>query len=109
MATNKRCEGKQHTERIEPRLQQLIALWIDGTLASLRRIPLLCDEIAELAACNGFEGNPEQDLLRRAGRLSAKAEQRLMACLEIQSRTGSYSTRGALEVSPRIVTAGWEG
>jgi|ERR1035441_466003 hypothetical protein len=94
---------------IDLRLQQLIALWIDGSPVSLQRIPLLCDQIEELAADGGFTGNPDRDLIRRAGRLSAKAEQRLVACLEIQSRTGSYSTRGALELLPHMVTAGWEG
>lgn len=91
------------------RLGQLIALWIEGTSAGLRRIPLLCDEIAELAASGGFKGDFDRDLLRRASRLSAHAEQRLAACLEIQTRTGSYSTCGALEVSQHVVTADWEG
>jgi len=94
---------------IDQKLKQLIALWIDGTLSSLRRIPLLCEEIAESAARSGSKLTPDQALLHRVGLLSVKAEQRLAVCLEIQSRTGSYSTQGALERSPRIVTAGWEG
>jgi hypothetical protein len=92
---------------IDLRLQQLIALWVDGTLASLRRVPILCDEITEFEA--GVSSVPDRHLLRRAACLSSAAERRLAACLEIQSRTGSYSTSGALETSPRIATTGWEG
>jgi len=101
------------TTEIDLRLQQIIALWIDGDAASLRRIPLVCDEIAGLAGSCGF-GNGEfasfdRSLLRRADRLSSKAEQRLAVCVEIQSRTGGYSTHGAMELLPRVATSGWEG
>jgi hypothetical protein len=98
---------------IDPRLKQLIALWIDGTSTSLQCVPEVCDELYESVV--NSTGRDESklpfdgELLRRVGLLSAKAEQRLEACLEIQSRTGSYSTRGALELSARVVTAGWEG
>ena len=94
---------------IDQQLKELIALWIDGTLASLQRIPLLCDEIAELAVPNGCLPHVDRDLLDRAGRLSVRAERRVAVCLEIQTRTGSYSTQGAMELSPRLCTAGWEG
>jgi hypothetical protein len=96
------------TTGIDLRLQQLIALWKDASRASMREIPLLCGEILQVAAGDGFMGL-DPNLLHRAARLSVKAEQRLAACVEIQSRTGSYSTHGALELSPRVVTAGWEG
>jgi len=94
---------------IDLRLRQLVALWIDGTPSSLQSIPRLCHEIAGLAANGRYAGNLDQDLLRRAGRLSAKAERRLAACLRIQSRTGAYSMHGALELSPHLATTGWEG
>ena len=103
---------------IDLRLKQLIALWIQGTPDGLRSVPLLCKEmLCEAMLCEEMlvvarnEGklNVNQNLLHRVGRLAATAEQRLAVCLEIQSRTGSYSIRGALEVLPRIATAGWEG
>jgi hypothetical protein len=94
---------------IDARLQQIISLWVDGNPASLGRIPALCDEIEELVSSSECKGDHDRNLARRAACLSAKAEQRLAACLEIQSRTGSYSMQGALELLPRVVTAGWEG
>ena len=103
---------------IDLRLSQLIALWIDGTLACLRSIPPLCeemldeiahDDIADLVAAKAGKLNIDPHLLQRLGRLASKGEQRLAVCLEIQSRTGCYSTDGALELSPRMATSGWEG
>jgi hypothetical protein len=93
---------------IDVRLRELIALWIDVEPTSLRQIPLLCREIAESATCGGF-ARWDPELLARARRLAAKADVRLRVCVEIQSRTGAYSMGGGLEVSPRVVTAGWEG
>lgn len=93
---------------IDRRLKQLIALWIDGTPASLLHVPALCEEMLVLARSEG-KLNMDQNLLSHVRRLAAKADERLAVCLEIQSRTGSYSIRGALELAPRIATAGWEG
>jgi hypothetical protein len=101
------------SSEIDMRLKQLIALWVDGTTVSLRQVPFLCQEILgeEMLsdARNAGKFNADQNLLHHVSLLAAKAEQRLAVCLEIQSRTGSYSIRGALELAPRIVTAGWEG
>jgi hypothetical protein len=94
--------------KIDQRLKQLVALWIDGTPDSLRHVPVLCEEMLLLARNEG-KLNMDQNLLHHVGRLAAKADGRLAVCLEIQSRTGSYSVRGALELTPRIATAGWEG
>lgn len=92
---------------IDKRLEELVALWVDGNGASLRKIPCLCGEIIE---CAGRDARLtySPNLLQRVGLLAGKAEQRLRTCVEIQSRTGSYSTSGALELARRIVTAGWE-
>jgi hypothetical protein len=94
---------------MNPQLQELIRLWVDATPGSLARIPALCNVIEELAANRRFTCEIDRDLLRRADLLAAKAEKRLADCLAILSRTGSYSTHGDLEVSPRVVTSGWEG
>jgi hypothetical protein len=96
------------SSEIDVRLKELITLWTDGTPASLQRVPLLCDKIF-LAANLESQMDVDPKLLQRALRLAAAAEDRLATCLAIQSRTGSYSTGGALEHSPHIVTAGWEG
>lgn len=93
---------------IDLRLQQLIELWKDASPHSLQSIPPLCGEILKMAEGEGSVG-VDRNLLGRARRLAAKAEQRLATCVEIQSRTGAYSTRGSLETSPHVVTAGWEG
>lgn len=103
-----RSQISDATSEIDVGLQQLIALWIDGTPASLRLIPLLCSEMAEFAAGSGFKGFSPA-LLHRVTRLSGKADLRFAALVEILCRTGSYSRRGAQELLPRIVTAGWEG
>ena len=96
------------TSEMDSRLKQLIALWTDGDSASLLGIPSLCGEIAALAADGGIKSF-DQGLMDRAERLSARAERRLAACLEILSRTGEYSTQGQMGLSPRVVTVGWEG
>jgi hypothetical protein len=100
---------KPMPDKVDAGLQQLIALWIDGTRASLLLIPPVCDRIAELAANGTFTAEFDPSLAWRASLLAVKAEQRLTACLAIQSRTGSYSTQGELERSPHVATAGWEG
>jgi hypothetical protein len=95
--------------QINDQLKELAALWVDATAESMRRIPALCSDIAEMAARGEFGGGVDRDLLNRAKLLSTRAETRLAECLAIQSRTGSYSIRGAPELSPRVATSGWEG
>jgi len=99
----------RYPSQIEACLRQLSALWVDATPASLQRIPALCEQIVEATTHPGLPQKIDPSLLRRVELLSAKAEARLEECLAIQTRTGSYSTLGALEVAPRLVTAGWEG
>lgn len=94
---------------INAQLQELGELWMDAGAASLQRIPVLCSRLAELAADGKGSADIDLDLLRRVQVLSIQAEERLSACLAIQTRTGSYSGSGAHELSPRIATAGWEG
>ena len=65
--------------------------------------------MAALAARSESVGEIDQNLLRRAKLLSTKAEKRLAECVAIQTRTGTYSTGGAHELLPRVVTSGWEG
>jgi hypothetical protein len=95
------------SNKINAQLEELGALWVNPISEALQRIPALCDEIA--AACAPNEARINRELLCRAGLLSIKAQTRLMDCLAIQIRTGSYSTTGALEASPRVATLGWEG
>jgi len=98
-----------YASQIEACLRQLSGLWMDATPASLQLIPALCEQIAEATTHPGLLRRIDRRLLRRVELLSAKAEARLEECLAIQTRTGSYSTLGAPEVSPRLVTSGWEG
>ena len=93
--------------QIDKHLEELLTLWVDGSEANLRRIPWLCGEIVRCATGNEPESF-SPDRLQRAGLLAGKAKQRLRTCLEIQARTGAYSTRGDLELAPRIVTTEWE-
>jgi hypothetical protein len=104
LATNLNTESPINTQ-----LRELARLWVDANPESVRRIPALCGEIAELAARPGFTAEIDRDLLRRARLLSTRAETRSAQCLAILSRTGCYSTDGALEVSPCVATSGWEG
>lgn len=103
-----RVEAGGQAGEINLRLHQLIALWIDGTPLSMRQIPLLCREIAVFASDSECQGL-NRTLLDRVACLSAKGEARFAAFVGMLSRTGSYSTRGAPELSQRIVTTGWEG
>jgi hypothetical protein len=91
------------------RLEKLAELWVQPTSDSLRRISELCDEVAALFARRESIGEIDQGLLRRAKLLSTKAEKRVAECVAIQTRTGTYSTCGGHELSPRVVTSGWEG
>jgi hypothetical protein len=97
------------SSQMNERLQELTGLWVDLTSASMQRIPALCDEIAMLAARGEDTEEIDRDLLYKTELLSTTAEKRLTECLAIQTRTGSYSTRGALERSSRVATSGWEG
>jgi hypothetical protein len=98
---------------INDQLQELAALWVDASPESFERISLLCGEMEQAAATGAVEQRVDQGvdrvLLRRAELLAIKAEKRLAECLTILTRTGSYSTAGALEVSERVATSGWEG
>jgi len=95
--------------QIETWLGQLSASWVDASPTALQQIPALCEQIVEATTQPGLPRKVDSGLLRRVELLSAKAVARVEECLDIQTRTGSYSTLGALEVSPRLVTAGWEG
>ena len=88
-------------------LRDLCGLWIDPSSENLARVPDLCNSIEEILAGN----SPKIDgiLIFRAGLFAAKARQRIEECVAIQSRTGSYSVSGTLEVSPKVATTGWEG
>jgi hypothetical protein len=97
------------TTQIETHLQELAGLWVEVTSEGLRRIPVLCSEIEDLTARGEAGAKVERDLLRRIDLLSSRAEARMAECLAIQTRTGTYSTRGALETTPRVATSGWEG
>lgn len=88
------------------KLLELNGLWVEMTPASLARIPTLCEEIGR--DC-GKAGEVDPVLVRRAGLLAATARRRLIDCLMIQSRTGSYAISGELEASPHVTTSGWEG
>lgn len=94
------------TGRLHAQLAELNALWIDLSPDSLRRIPLVCQEIEE---STGRSDAIDKELLRRLERLAANAERRLVECLAIQSRTGAYSMHGSFELMPRVATSGWEG
>jgi hypothetical protein len=90
------------------RVAQLAGLWKEATIESFTQIPALCDEIARLASA-GQLPHCDPELLDRVKLLAARAEHRLAECVGIQTRTGIYSTRGRLEVEPRLATSGWEG
>lgn len=90
-------------------LQQLTEMWVIANSDSLGEIPILCGEIQELATCAESAGQIDRGLLCRLRLLSDKAEKRITDCVAIQTRTGAYSTRGSLELAPRVATSGWEG
>ena len=94
---------------INDKLLELNGLWVEMSPASLARIRALCEEIGrQTAEANNLAGEIDPVLMRRALILAAKARQRAVDCLTIQSRTGSYSFSGELEASPHVTTSGWE-
>ena len=90
-------------------IEELEDLWISSDAASLGRIPPLCHQLESLAAGRDAGIAIDRDALRRIERLAYKAEQRLVECVAIQTRTGTYATNGAFEQAPRLATTGWEG
>jgi len=94
--------------QIDIQLRNLHRLWIELSSDSLQRIPALCDEIEASAALGKTFTVLDRSLLCSLERLSSTAEKRLVDCLLIQIRSGSYSNHGDLE-STRLATTGWEG
>jgi hypothetical protein len=94
---------------MKTRLEKLAGLWIEADAESLREIPLICAEISGLASNRMCSQPIDRALLGRINRLAAKAAERLDACVAIQTRTGSYSVRGGIEVAPQVATDAWEG
>jgi hypothetical protein len=95
--------------QVDLQLRNLNRRWIDLSSDSLQRIPALCDEIEAAAALGNTFTETDKSLLRSIEQLSNKAERRLIECLLIQTRSGSYSNHGDLESSRTLATTGWEG
>jgi hypothetical protein len=95
--------------QIRSKLLELTGLWVDPSSGGLQRIPALCSEIAEMAARARVIRESDRTLIGRIELLSNQAEARLVECVNIQTRTGAYSTAGVLESSSRVATSGWEG
>ena len=95
--------------RIHGQLEELANLWMDASAASLQQVTVLCGEIEATAAHGDFDRRVDRNLLRRVEQLATGAEKRLAECLTIQSRTGTYSVNGSLELLTRVATSGWEG
>ena len=91
---------------IDEHLRRLISLWVSSDAESFLRVPLVCEQILKCAA-EGPGHHPQ--LLERASRVAHRAQERLKMCIEIDTRTGSYSQGGCPEVAPRLSTVGWEG
>ena len=95
--------------QVDLQLRDLNRLWTELSSDSLGRIPALCDEIEATAALGRSFTETDKSLLRSIELLSNKAEKRLVECLLIQTRSGSYSNHGDLESLYRLATTGWEG
>lgn len=93
---------------VSPKVAKLLELWIDGSEASLREIPAVSEQLTRFIL-QGSLRQMDFQLIRRAALLASAAQTRALACLQIQTRVGTYSARGAFETSTRVATADWEG
>ncbi len=95
--------------QVTAQLRVLLESWVEGTAASIERIPEICGEIVSKVLHDGLPGDLDRNLLAQVGLIAAAGQARLAECLRIQTRTGAYSTRGTFEASSRVTTSGWEG